>query len=61
MRDFGEKLCSLINLFNKEKYDQAFDDLYSIKSQFSRLSGSHAQVIFEFLEKFVFGSLINFK
>uniref|UniRef100_A0A1I8C0Y0 Tetratricopeptide repeat protein 38 n=1 Tax=Meloidogyne hapla TaxID=6305 RepID=A0A1I8C0Y0_MELHA len=43
MRDFGEKLCSSIYLFNKEKYDQAFDDLYSIKSQFYRLSGSHAQ------------------
>ncbi|KAF7634173.1 hypothetical protein Mgra_00006471 [Meloidogyne graminicola] len=43
MRNFGEKLCEAINLFNKEKYEQSFDIFYSIKSQFNKLSGSHAQ------------------
>lgn len=44
MSEVGQHVCEAISLFNLERYEQAFDQLYPIHSQIYRIGGSHAQV-----------------
>jgi hypothetical protein len=46
MRAVGAPLCEAIAAYAGERYAQAFDTLFPLRSQLGRVGGSRAQVSF---------------